>query len=38
VAHIARVSVGRGGVELELDFGAEREENIWKLRSWIGAS
>ena len=35
---MVRPSVGRGGVELELDFGAEGEGNTWKLRSWVGAS
>jgi len=35
---MVRLSVGRGGVELELDFGAEEEENTWKLRSWVGTS
>jgi len=35
---MVRLFVGREGVELELDFGTEEEGNIWKLRSWVGAS
>jgi len=34
---MVRPFVGRGGVELEIDFGVEREGNTWKLRFWVGA-